>query len=322
MRRGAAEPMLAVDPARAPAFARVERGARGLRLTAHPAPEGATLAPAEDLVIESAAPVALRAATLVAGGAWVLGLGALGGVAYSIGVPRIRVVHDRRPPGVDRVAGAHGVNAGLLHDQSGWRAVVLPSLGDVAAGLGAGPAALRADGRRVALVHEGAVHESDLGVESEGTRHEAAADLLAYAGPGSLWAAAGAAVGPIGTPSGDGEPVVALAGAAGVDRVAALHADGEVSVWEAGGAGPLARWRPPCGAQVGAIAMSADGERVELGVPEGPDPCACIVRAGDGALVRRVVGARVIAANDHQDGLFIAGDWGCAWLIAVPEPKE
>jgi hypothetical protein len=38
--------------------------------------------------------------------------------------------------------------------------------------------------------------------------------------------------------------------------------------------------------------------------------------------VRRVAGARVIAQTPERDGLFVAGDWGSAWLITIPEPTE
>jgi hypothetical protein len=102
---------------------------------------------------------------------------------------------------------------------------------------------------------------------------------------------------------------------------AALHADGTVAVWRAGQADPIARWAAPC-ADAGAIAVSPDGETVEIGVPVGEAPAACIARAADGALVRRVAGARVIAQTPERDGLFVAGDWGSAWLITIPEPTE
>jgi hypothetical protein len=313
--------MLAVDPAAAPALARVERGPRGLKLAAATPPAGVATAPGEDLILESAAPVALRAGALVAAGTQVLGLGALGGVAYSLAVPRLRVIHDRRPPGVDAVAGAASVNAGLLHGDDGWRAVVLPSLGDVAAGLGDGPAALRADGRLLAVVADGGVYEVQPGTEEQPVHHPGTADALAYSGDGALWVAAGAAVGPVGTAASAGSPVIALAGAAAAPVVAALHDDGTVTLWRSGAGGPVARWSAPC-EDAGAIAVSPDGERVEIGVPAGDAPAACIARAADGALVRSVAGARVIAATPGQDGLFIAGDWGCAWLITIPEPTE
>jgi hypothetical protein len=38
--------------------------------------------------------------------------------------------------------------------------------------------------------------------------------------------------------------------------------------------------------------------------------------------VRRVAGARFIAETPQRDGLFVAGDWGCAWLITIPESTE
>jgi hypothetical protein len=321
VRRGGAPPMLAVDPAVAPACARVERGPRGLKLVAAAPPEGISAAPGDDLILESAAPVALRAGALVATGTQVLGLGALGGVAYSIAVPRVRVVHDRRPPGVDAIAGAASVNAGLLHGDDGWRAVVLQSLGDVAADLGEGPVALRADGRLLAVAADGGVYEVRLGTDEQPVHHPGAADAVAYSGDGALWVAAGAVVGPVGTVAADGPAVIALAGAAAAAVIAALHADGTVTVWRSGADAPIARWSAPCPG-AGALAVSADGERVEIGVPVGDSPAACIARAADGALVRRVAGARVIAATPDQDGLFIAGDWGCAWLITIPEPTE
>lgn len=321
MRRGGAEPMLAVHPARAPAFARVERGPRGVRLIPVEVPGDVPQAPAVDLVLESAAPVALRAAALVAGGTWVLGIGTLGGVAYSLALPRIRVVHDRRPPGLDGVVGAADVNAGVLHADGGWRAVVLPSLGDVAADIGDGPVAIRADGRRVAIGAGNGIDELAVGGDGEGARHAGAAQALAYTGDGTLLVARGAAVGTPDVAPQDGPAVIALAGAAAAPRAAALHDDGTVTVWTSGGGDPVARWTSPVeGAAT--IALSPDGERVELGVPEGDAPAAGIARAADGALVRRVEGARVVAATPAQDGLLVAGDWGCAWLIDLPDPKE
>lgn len=309
--------MLAVDPALAPALARVERGSRGLRLAAAEPPAGVVTAPGPDLVLESGVPVPLRAAAVVAGGTLVLGVGALGGVAYSLAAPRLRVVHDRRPPGLDLALGAADVNAGLVHADGGWRAVVLPSLGDVAADLGDGPVAIRADGRRLALADAGGVDEAEVGQEGVVARHDGMVDAVAYAG-GELVVARGAAVGRPDVDRGDGSPVAALAGAARAPRAAALHADGTVSVWEPGRAEPLARWAAPA-AGAGTIAVSADGALVELGVPQGEAPAACIARASDGALVRRVEGARVLALAGDGDGLFVAGDWGAAWLIDPPE---
>lgn len=322
MRRGAAaEPRLAVDPALAPAVARVVRSNRGLQLAPAAAPEGATVAPARDLVLESGAPVGLRSGALVNDGALVIGLGALGGVFYSLGLPRVRVIHDRRPPGVDGVSGAAMVNAGLVHADGGWRCVVLPSLGDIAADLGPGPVALRHDGRMLAVVEGDGVIEAELGGGEQRREHPGPATALAFSGDGTLWAANGSAVGAPGLAAGTGSPVRQLVGAAVAGRVAALHEDGTISVWEAGAGDPVARLTPPLAAP-GAIVLSADGERVEVGSPVGDDPAAAILRVADGALERFVIGARVIAETAARRNLFIAGDWGSAWLIEPPESKE
>lgn len=321
MRRGAAEPRLAVDPALAPAFAKVAISNRGLRLVPSAPPEGVPTAPARDLILESGAPVALRTGALVNDGALAFGLGALGGVAYSLGLPRVRVIHDRRPPGLDAVVGAAAVNAGLMHADGGWRCVVLPSLGDVAADLGEGPVAVRHDGRMLAVADGEVVIEAALSGDGGQTEHPGPADALAFDGDGTLWAARGGAVGAPGLAAGEGPAVVVLAGAARAGRVAALHEDGSVSVWQAGAGGPVARLDAPVPG-AGTLVLSADGERVELGVPTGEAPAAAVVRVADGALERRVEGARVIAESPSREALFVAGDWGSAWLIEPPETKE
>ena len=313
MRRGGA-PTLPIDPAAVPAFARVERGPRGLRLGAAPAPAGAAEGAGGPLRLRAAAPAAVRRAEVVAGGRLVLAAGT--GVAYSLAAPDMRLVHDRRPPGLDLLAGAAGANAGLLRADGGWRAVVLPSLGDMVADLGPGPAAIRADGRRVAAVAGGAIEERDAGAEGVAARHEGCAGALCYAAGGSLLVAAGARVGPPGTTPLAGPAIVALAAAAAAPRVAALHEDGSVSVWEPGADEPLASWASPVDG-AGAIGLSPDGALVALGAPDAADPAACLARAEDGAQVRRVEGARAIAPSPAEDGLVVAGDWGCAWLMPL-----
>src|SRR5690606_7630627 len=112
--------------------------------------------------------------------------------------------------------------------------------------------------------------------------------------------------------------IVALAAAAAAPRLAALHEDGSVSVWEAGADEPLAAWPAPVEG-AGSIALTADGELVALGAPDARDPVACLARAADGAVARSVAGARVIAPSPDGDGLAVGGDWGCAWL---DEDKE
>ncbi|WP_217915340.1 WD40 repeat domain-containing protein [Miltoncostaea marina] len=316
MRRGG-PPILPLDAAGVPPYARVERGARGLRFAPLPAPEGAAAEPGAPLRAMAGAPAALRRAAVVADGALVLGVGA--GVAYTLRAPAMQVIHDRRPPGLDRAAGAAGANAGLLHGADGWRMVVLPSLGDVAADLGPGPVALRPDGRRLAVALEGRVEEHDLPGDGPAAVHEGPADALAYLPDGTLLAAAGAAVGaPGAAPAADGPPVVELHAAAAAPRAAALHADGTVTVWEAGAAEPLGRWAAPPEAR-GSVALSPDGALVALGSPEGDAPVAVVVDARGGAPVRVVEGARAIAFGPEPGTLVVSGDWGCAWLSPPEE---
>jgi hypothetical protein len=315
VRRGG-PPILPVDAGSVPAFTRVERGPRGLRLAPAGAPPGATDDDgAAPLRLRAAAPVAILDAAVVAGGQ--LALATAAGVAYSLAIPRMHVVHDRRPPGLELAAGAPLANAGLLRDADGWRAVVLPSLGDVAAGMGPGPAAIRADGRRVAAAVEGAVEEWDLGSPDPVARHEGWVAALCYDGDGGLLAAAGSRVGAPGLDAGAGPAIVALAGAAAAPRAVARHEDGTISVWDRDAAEPAASWPAPPG--TGAPALSADGALVALGSPGAGQPTAYLVRAGDGVVVRAVAGARVLAPSPAGDGMVVGGDWGCAWLTRLEE---
>ncbi len=315
MRRGG-PPMLAVDPAAVPAFSRVERGARGLRFAPLVPPAGAATEPGAPLRVHAAAPAGMRLASIVADGALVLAAGV--GVAYSLGAPRMHVVHDRRPPGLDRVIGAPGANAGLIHGADGWRAVVLPSLGDIAPDLGEGPVAIRPDGRRIAVAVDGGIEEHDIGSDGIAARHEGSADALCYLATGDLLVAAGARVEAPGLAAAEGSPIVELAAASAAPRVAARHADGSISVWDPGAAGPVAMWPSPL-PDSGSIALSADGSLVAIGTPDGDDPAASLCDALDGAQVRRVDGARLIAPAPEAGTILVAGDWGCAWLKPLEE---
>ncbi|MGD9572317.1 MAG: hypothetical protein AB7V62_10555 [Thermoleophilia bacterium] len=317
MRRGG-PPMLPLDPAHIPPFSRLERGARGLRFAATGAPADASATPGAPLRAVAGAPAVVHRATVVAEGRLVLASGP--GVAFSIATPRMHVIHDRRPPGLDAAAGAAGANAGLLHADDGWRAVVLPSLGDIAAGLGKGPVAIRADGRRLALLDGHAVEEHDLGTDGPVASHPGPAEALAYDASGELVVAAGGRVGRPGLAPGDGSPVIALAAASAAPRVAALHADGTVSVFEPGADEPLYVWASPV-ADAGAIALTADGALVALGTPTADEPVAALADARDGAQVRRVVGARALAPAPEPDVFAVAGDWGCAWLTPPEEER-
>lgn len=316
MRRGAPPPGLRLDPTVGPAIARLEAGPRGLRLGAAEPPAGVTTAPGRPLRLTAGAPTAAHQAAAAAAGG--LALLAAPGVARTVRMPRLETAFDRRPPGLDRVVGAALANAGLLSSESGWRAVVLPSMGDLVGDLGPGPVALRADGRRVAAARDGSVEELDLPDGQVAARHEGAAAALAYDGDGRLVAAAGAGVGPLGSAAIDGSPVVELTGAAGAARALALHADGDLSLWATDGGGRLAAWVSPL-ADPASISLTPDGALAALAGTLDGTPAVAALRADDGALVHLVVGARAIALAPEGDGLLVGGEWGIALLTP---PRE
>ncbi|HMO00599.1 MAG TPA: hypothetical protein PKD59_14400 [Miltoncostaeaceae bacterium] len=313
MRRGG-PPMLPVDPAAVPAVARVERGPRGLRFAQ--AGDGAAPGPhSGPLRARAAAPVPAREAAVVAGGKLALLTGA--GAAFSLRLPQVVVIHDRRPPGLDRTVGAADANAGLLHADGGWRAVVLPSLGDIAVDLGPGPVAIRADGRAVAAVAGDEVVEWSLGDDGPPARRPGGGDAIAFASDGSVWVAAGAAPRAPGDAAVDGPAITSLAAAAAAPVLVARHEDDIISVWRPGAAEPAGSWPSPV-PRATSLAVSADGELIALGSPDGADPVAALLTT-DGAIARLVEGARVIAPSPARDGLLVAGDWGCAWLTPLEE---
>ncbi len=314
MRRGA-PPGLRLDVGRVPAFARVEGSPRGLALSPASAPDGET-APGSDLSLVHGAPIPLHEIAVVAGGQ--LAVGSSPGVAHTFRLPGVEPVHDRRPPGLARAVGAVLSNAALLEADDGWRAVVLPSLGDIAAELGGGPVALRGDARRLAVGAGGRITEVALPEGVEDAEHEVEADALCFAGE-VLVLARGAAVGPVGVEPSEGSPVVALAGAASAPRAAALHEDGAISLWSAEGE-RLAAWRAPL-AEPRGLALSADGETVALAGGGEDSPVAALLRASDGAWVRRVEGARGISPSPDGAGVALCGDWGAVWLKTVEEEE-
>jgi hypothetical protein len=296
----------------------VEPGPRGIRLAPAPAPDGLAQAPGPPLRPVRGAPVPAHEVAIAAGGA--LAVLAAPGVARSLRVADLAVAFDRRPPGLSRVGGAALANAGLLLADDGWRAVVLPSLGDLVAGLGPGPVALRADGRRVATLRDGVIEEIDLPGPVEAGRHEVAEapGALAYAADGRLLVAHGAAVGAPPTAGGEGSPVVALAAAAAAPRALARHADGSCSLWDVGGGTRLASWSAPMAGPL-AMSLSADGALAALATPFATPAAACVVRADDGALVHHMAEARAVALLPSGAGLLVAGDWGTMWLAPSEE---
>ena len=313
--RGGAAPGLRVDGAEAPAVGRVALGPRGVGLEPADPPEGAELAPGPALRVARGVPAAACELVVVAAGR--MALAAAPGVARTLRLPDLEALFDRRPPGLSRVQGAALANAGLLLDDAGWRAVVLPSLGDLAPGLGPGPVALRADARRIAVAADGELTEYDLpggDVAEEGLPVPAA---MAYAADGRLATALGGAVGAPATEAGEGSPVVALAAAAAVPLVLARHADGSSSLWDLDAGARVGGFAAPIEGPL-AMSLSPDGALAALGTPFATPAAACVVRARDGALVRHVEGARAIAFGP-SGGLLVGGEWGVLSLEPVAE---
>ncbi len=313
MRRTPPPQNIRVDGADPGPWARVAQTARGLGLAAAPAPQGVELAPDERLLRPvKGVPFVTHQACMVADGTQVLTVAP--NLARSIRLPDMVAQFDRRPPGLSRLAGAPLANAGLLLDDSGWRCVVLPSLGDLAADLGQGPVAIRADGRRVAGVHDGALFELEIpGAASTQVEVASAPEAIAYGADGTLLATSGA-----GFAGEDGSPIVALTAACAAPRALARHADGACSFWDTETRSRLGAWTPVILGPL-SISLSADGELASLGTPFAEPAAACVVRALDGALVRHVEGARTIALDPSGKGLFVGGEWGALWLEA---PRE
>lgn len=308
MRRSAPPQNVRVDGTDPGPWARVAHSSRGLGLEPAPAPEGAALAPDErTLRPVKGVPFVTHEAQIVADGTLVLTVAP--DLARSIRLPDMVGQFDRRPPGLMRLTGAQAANAGMLLDAAGWRAVVLPSLGDLAADLGPGPVAIRADGRRVAVVHEGAVFELEIpGAATTQVEAAPVPGAIAYAADGTLLTAHGA-----GFDGEDGSPIVSLATASAVPRALARHGDGSCSLWDTDARERLGSWTPVILGPL-SIGLSADGQLASLGTPFADPAAACVVRAVDGALVRHIEGARTIALDPAGKGLFVGGEWGALWL--------
>ena len=298
--------MLRVDPTDPGPWALVAGGARGLGLTSTPAPDGPTADAHVVLRPVRGMPFATHEATIANEGA--IALTAAPGVARTLRMPDMATLFDRRPPGVSRAVGASGANAGLLLDDSGWRAVVLPSMGDLVADLGAGPVAVRADGRRVAVSRDGGVVEMDLpGGDATPTGAEPAT-ALAYTHDGALLIAVGDAIGPVTT----GSPITSLSTAHAAPVAVSAHQDGQIRVWDTTAGAVTATWAAPPGLRRAAV--SADGTLVSLGYVDGDTPVAAIAQASDGAFIRRIIGAHVIAFDPADRGLLVGGEWGALWM--------
>ena len=308
---------LRVDSAPVGPWARAERTAHGTRLVSVEAPAGVRTLPGPDAAVRSMAPRKIQQAEAIADGKLVLAFGE--GAAYSLRVPEMSVVHTRRPPGHDRIDGAGLANAGLLHGDEGWRMVVLPSLGDVATDLGHGPITVRPDGRALAVAIDDGVEEFDLTTGETLARHEIETPDMSYAGDGSLFVAAGAAIARPGGEAAEGSPIVAMTCATKAWRAVARHADGRLSVWDLDGETPQLHdsYEPPVHGPM-SICLSSDGALIGTGTPFAEPAVAALIDAESGSLVRHIAGARVISPLDDGQ-LIVGGDWGLAFLRPTEE---
>lgn len=318
MRRASAAPSLRVDGTNASGWVKIDRTPRGMGLTPAKPPADVRMAgSAPSWHPIYGAPLAVHEAAMVADGALVLV--AAPGVARSLNAPAMSQAFDRRPPGLSRVVGASRANAGLLFSDDGWRAVVLPSLGDMLPDLGAGPVALRPDGRVVAFARDGEVVEVALPAGTVVERHAGEVGALAYLPDGRLMAGAGSGVDAPGSAARDGSPIVALAAAAEAMRVLARHADGSCSVWEAPGK-PLATWGPPCAGPL-SIALSPDGRMAALGTPFAEPAMACVVDTLSGEVLLGVEQGRAIAIGPGGS-VVVGGEWGALWCDLVSDQED
>lgn len=313
MRRAAPPPTLRVDPQDAGPWTEVTTSGRGLGLAPVGAPDGEVRADDRALRPTRGMPYTAHRAAVVNGGTVLITVSP--GLARTYRMPDMVEIFDRRPPGLSDVRGATLANAALLRDDAGWRAVVLPSMGDLAADLGPGPIAIRGDGRRVAVVHEGALFEVEIpGAATAPVETAAPVDAIAFASDGALVVAHGAGLGT----AQDGSPVVEMAAAASAPRVLTRHADGGFRLWDADSRTELARWTSSLDA-VDAVALDASGERAALCGVEGDVPVSVVVSAADGVPMRSIRGARTIAFTPKDTSLVVGGDWG---IMLMEPPRE
>lgn len=298
MRRMAPPPRLRVHKAACSPVCVIEPGPDGLRLRAVAPPAGLTIVPAPPIAPVVAAPYPTPAMHATAGGRILLTWGP--GFARTVLAPELAQAFDRRPPGLTEAIGAAEANAGLLHADDGWRAVVLPSMGDRLPGLGAGPVAIAPDGLRVAVADGDHVVEMAIGDGAELGRHEGPARALAYGAGGLLH---------IARPGADDDVVRLVAASAGSVALA-RYADGTLGPWPSDAA---ARWASPVG-EPHTIALTADGAWAALA----GSSAVAVVRAADGAVAAHISGATAIALTTGGR-IAVGGEWGLALIEPVEE---
>jgi hypothetical protein len=286
-------------------------GPEGLALSPVDGPQGAAFAPWPQIAITVASPYPTTGMSAAAGGTMVLSWQP--GVVRSIVLPDLSQAFDRRPPGLAEAIGAGGANAAILRADDGWRAVVLPSLGDRLSDLGPGPVAISASGRQVAVHDQTATLVVPLAGGEALAEHPGEADAIVF-GQETLWRAAGGVVAPAGAGEhGWGAHVRRMAGAAGADRVLVQHADGQISRFGVDEA--RCTWAPIMD-HVDAISLSDDGEWATLATPD----AVAVVRASDGAIGVYIAGASAIALGADRR-IVIGGAWGMALVVPIEETE-
>lgn len=293
---------LRVDPVTAPGRCAVGLGPNGLRLEAAAGDAVGDASPWATVAMTSAGPVPCAGLDTAQGGALAVTWGP--GMVRSVRVSDTGQLFDRRPPGTDRAVGAAQANAALVHADGGWRAVVLPSLGDRLPDLGPGPAAIAPDGLSVAVADGDGLVVMNMADGAVTARHAGAADAVALGADGAVWVAVGAAVGPPGTASADGPAVTDLRAAGAAPVAVALHADGDVEVTGPDG---VHRWQAPGPASC--VKVSDDGGRVLVEGDEGITVCD----ARDGSVLLAVAGV-ACGAFGAGDVVVVGGEWGVATL--------
>ncbi len=309
MRRVMPPRRLRIHTAASPPVCRLAGGRDGLALAAAAAPAGAPVCEWPQIQLSVASPYPTAGLSATASGKMVVSW--LPGVVQSIVLPELSQAFERRPPGLAEARGAGRANAALLRADDGWRAVVLPSLGDRLSELGPGPAAISARAQQIAVYDAGTTVVLPLAGGAPLAEYRGEIDALAFAGE-QLWLARHGAVAPaVSLSPGGGAPVRHLAGAAGAERVLALTADGDVLCL---GPGEYrAGWRPVI-ADVHDISVSDDGEWATLA----GHGAVAVVRASDGAVGVYVTGASSIAvAADRR--IVVGGEWGMALIVPVQE---
>lgn len=307
MKRGGTAAHLRFEASGVPSIGKLVLGRQGLKLAETDPPPGIEVGTDEPLTLTGATPVTGSFCAL--GDHERVALIGRHGALACLAWPSFSLLHERRPPGLDALIPAVGRNAALVHADGGWRAVVLPSLGDIVHELGDGHASIRHDGQQMAVADDGVIKELSLPDGEILNEIVGPVDGLAYSADGHLLTAAGGEIGRPGCAVEHGSEIAALATASAAEVGASLHDDGHVSVWATEGCDLVGTFPSPIAASL--MSLSPDGSKIVLSSGEGDQPRIAVLRASDGALIQWIEGARAAVAPS-TGGYLITGDWGTA----------